>query len=93
MKTRIHNWRFHDGITPINPGHPLIELVPPRGWYCWAYPDDGQEFGRWMGLNCPGADVTWRFNSGDPMFTVFIQSDSEAQSFKTQWIQDEKEKS
>lgn len=57
----------------------------PRGWYCWVYPDDDQEFEEWMKKNCPSAEFTHRFNSGDPMYTVFIREDAEATLFQLKW--------
>ena len=85
-KTSIHHWRFEDGKTCPNPGS-RWEMDPvPRGWYCWAYPADDREFEVWMSKNCPTADVTHRFNSGDPMYTVFIKEDKEATVFQLMWL-------
>lgn len=86
MKNFVHHWRFHDGVTPINPGNRFCELIPKRGWYCWAYPENNEMFEQWMGENCPTADVVWRFNSGDPMFTVFISDKDESVLFEKEWI-------
>jgi hypothetical protein len=85
MNARIHHWRYEDGVTPINPGNQFGEMVPPRGWYCWAYPDNDREFEQWMTENCPTADCTHRFNSGDPMYTVYISDESECLIFKLRW--------
>jgi hypothetical protein len=84
--TSVHHWKFHDGVTAINPGNPFGESVPPRGWTCWVYPDDDNEFVEWMHRMCPTADVTHRFNSGDPMYTVNITKDSEATAFQLRWM-------
>ena len=86
MKTVVHHWRFNDGVTPINPGNPFGETVVPRGWSCWVYPEDNQEFEIWMTRMCPTADFTPRFNSGDPMWTVTITDDKEATVFQLRWI-------
>jgi len=86
MNTRIHHWGFQDGVTPINPGNPFGESIPPRGWFCWAYPKDDHEFKEWMSRMCPGADITHRFNSGDPMWTVYINDDTEATLFQLRWM-------
>ena len=83
--TTIHYWRFEDGVTPVNPGNPVGETILPRGWYCWAYPDDKHDFEDWMSKMCPSADTTFRFNSGDPMYTVFIKDDTEATLFNLKW--------
>ena len=84
--TSVHHWKFHDGVTPINPGNQFGETVLPRGWTCWVYPDDDNEFVEWMNRMCPTADVTHRFNSGDPMYTVTISKDSEATAFQLRWM-------
>ena len=86
MSTKVHHWRFNDGVTPINPGNPFGEIVAPRSWSCWVYPEDDQEFEDWMAKNCPTADCTRRFNSGDPMTTVYIKNDIEATLFNLRWM-------
>ncbi len=85
-KAYVYNWRFENGQTCPNPGSEFPLTPPPRGWYCWAYPDDGGDFVQWMKNNCPTADCTYRFNSGDPMYTIFIQSEREAMLFQLKWI-------
>lgn len=85
-KTVVHHWRFEDGKTPPNPGSKWEMKPPPRGWYCWVYPEDDREFETWMVKNCPTADWTHRFNSGDPMYTVNIKNDKEAMIFQLRWM-------
>jgi len=85
MKTLIHHWRFEDGVTAINPGNPFGETICPRGWYCWVYSEDNSEFEIWMARNCPTADIAHCFNSGDPMWTVYIKEDTEATLFNLKW--------
>ena len=85
MKLSIHHWRFEDGKTPPNPGSQWEMPPTPRGWYCWVYPSDDREFEQWMANNCPTADCTHRFNSGDPMYTVYINDDKEAMLFELKW--------
>jgi hypothetical protein len=85
-KTIINHWRFHDGVTAVNPGNTLGEIVPSRSWTCWAYPEDHQEFEKWMTQNCPTTDCTLRFNSGDPMYTVYITDDKEATLFQLKYL-------
>lgn len=80
-KTSVHHWQFHNGVDPINPGSQW-PMVPPRGWTCWVYPADDHEFEQWMKTNCPTADCTHRFNSGDPMYTVRISDEHECMMFK-----------
>lgn len=89
MKTFIHSWRFHDGVTPINPGNRFGDLIPNRGWYCWVYPESNDIFEDWMEKYCPKADVAWRFNSGNPMFTVYIYDENESVLFENEWIKNE----
>ncbi len=89
MKASVHHWRFEDGKTSPNAGHPIKELIldpPPRGWYCWVYPKDDRAFEEWMTRICPTADMCHRFNSGDPMWTVYIKDDVEATVFQLMWM-------
>jgi hypothetical protein len=85
-KTVVNHWRFEDGKTCPNPGSMWESEPPPRGWYCWVYPEDDLEFEEWMSRMCPTADCTRRFNSGDPMTTVYISEDSEATAFHLRWM-------
>jgi hypothetical protein len=85
-KTVVHHWRFENGVDPINPGNPFGETVMPRGWYCWVYPEDNHKFEDWMAKNCPTTDCTHRFNSGDPMYTIYIKDDTEAMIFNLRWM-------
>ena len=89
MKASVHYWKFEDGKTSPNAGHPIKELIldpPPRGWYCWVYPKDDRAFEEWMKRVCPTADMCHRFNSGDPMWTVYIKDDVEATVFQLMWM-------
>ena len=74
-----------DGKTSPNPGSKWEMEPMPRGWYCWVYPKNDQEFIEWMDAKCPTADYTFRFNSGDPMHTVYIKDDQEAMLFQLKW--------
>jgi hypothetical protein len=89
--TRVHHWRFHDGVSSINPGG-IIKLVPDRGWYCWVYPEDDSVFEQWMVENCPDAEFQHRFNGGDPMYTVYMWNDKEAIYFEFEWVKKNEEK-
>ncbi len=84
-KTVVHHWRFEDGKTSPNPGSKWESEPAPRGWYCWVYPADDREFEDWMKTNCPTTDTTHRFNSGDPMYTVYIKEDKEATIFQLKY--------
>jgi hypothetical protein len=88
--TVVNHWRFETG-EPENVGVSVVYPTgfrdgAPRGWYCWVYPQDDSAFTDWMMVNCPTADVTHRFNSGDPMFTVHITDDREATLFVLRWL-------
>ncbi len=85
-KTVVNHWRFEDGSTCPNPGSQWPSEAPPRGCYCWVYPEDDGEFEEWMSRMCPTAECTRRFNSGDPMTTVYISEDSEATAFQLRWM-------
>lgn len=89
-KTKVNHWRFESGedewigksiVYPSGwrPG-------APRGWYCWVYPEDNQQFELWMYEHCPTSDTGHRFNSGDPMYTVYITDDKEATLFMLRWL-------
>lgn len=89
-ETGVYSWRFETG-EPEEVGVSVIYPTgfregPPRGWYCSVYPQDDDQFLDWMTLNCPTADVVHRFNSGDPMWTVHITSESEATLFTLRWL-------
>lgn len=89
MKALIQHWRFEDGIPRSIAGETYGKQLTldslPRGWYCWAYTDNNEEFRKWMATNCPTADITHRFNSGNPMFTVYIKEEKEAALFQLKW--------
>ena len=80
--TTVSYWRFCDGEVRDNP----IMEHQTRGWRCWVYPQDDAEFVMWMKTNCPSAEVTHRFNNGNPMHTVYIADDSEATIFQLKWL-------
>jgi hypothetical protein len=86
MKASVHHWRFETGDREDSVGHLWKHDPVPRGWYCWVYPKDNCDFDDWMTKNCPSADVTFRFNSGDPMYTVYIKDDNEATLFGLRWM-------
>jgi hypothetical protein len=89
-ETSVHHWRFEDGV----PKKVLPSVVypdglmsaSPKGWYCWVYPRDDKEFEKWMNTSCPNAEYIHRFNSGDPMYTVYIKKDKEAVLFQLKWM-------
>ena len=73
MKIKVMHWRNDN--------------KPERGWYCWVYADNFTSFLVWMKKNMRGKyDATSRFNSGDPMITVWIADDDDATVFKLRWM-------
>ena len=92
LKVSVHYWQFQTGEPEPVP-ESLKKVYPtgyregaPKGWFCWAYPSDDRAFEEWMHRCCPTADITHRFNSGDPMYTVRIPSDKEAILFQLAWV-------
>jgi len=83
MVTKVYNWRFHDGITPLGR---FETNALDRGWYCRVSTTDDAEFSQWMQNNCPSSYYDWKFNSGTPMWFVFIQNDEEATAFRLTWL-------
>lgn len=88
-KTSVHHWRFETGeprevAASMAYLQGMIETIP-RGWYCWVYPEDDRQFKAWMTRVCPSADICHRFNSGDPMWTVYIADEKEATMFTLMW--------
>jgi hypothetical protein len=84
-KTSVHHWRFEDGTREDSVGNLWKHDPMPCGWYCWVYPRDDREFEEWMTRMCPSADICHRFNSGDPMWTVYIADEKEATMFTLMW--------
>jgi hypothetical protein len=84
MKTSVHNFRFEKQTDPYR-RYTKDLLVLPEGWYCQVYTDD-PEFEPWMERMCPTADITLRFNSGNPMYTVYIKEEKEAVLFQLRWL-------
>jgi hypothetical protein len=87
----VHHWRFEDGeVRSYNHEHGVIDTPDPmpRGWYCWVFPQDNDDFIGWMNTYCPTADRTFRFNSGNPMHSVYISDDAEAVLFSLKYGSD-----
>jgi len=90
---KVHHWRYEDGWRLVPPvlrkeGEPEKEFNEEIvGWHCWVYADDNKDFEKWMRKNMKGKyDCTFRFNSGDPMHTVWIREDEDATLFKLTWM-------
>jgi hypothetical protein len=85
-RVSVQHWRFEDGNTCPNPDNPWPIDPPPRGWYCWVYAEDDVAFADWMAENCPSSACIHRFNSGNPMWTVYITDEREATLFTLRWL-------
>ncbi len=94
-KTVVNHWRYEDGWRDVphvfrkkDPSLPEREFSEEIvGWHCWVYAADDLEFHTWMEENMKYEyDCTFRFNSGDPMHTVFIKDDEDATMFKLKWL-------
>jgi hypothetical protein len=91
---KIRNWRYDDGwhdiphVLRAKHGGKEVEFIEEIvGWHCWAYPDDNGDFAKWMEQNMKGNyDCDFRFNSGDPMFTITIKDPEDATLFKLTWL-------
>ena len=83
--THISYWKYENGkpeqVAPSIIYPDGLQDTVPAGWYCWVYSDNTYGFIDWMKLHCPSADATPRFNSGNPMITVFIPDNKEASMF------------
>ena len=96
MRVLVRHWRYDDGWHEIPltlrdkngvmTSHKMFnkDLV---GWHCWVTPTEDSEFEEWMLQNMTGKyDCTFRFNSGNPMFTVLISDPEDATLFKLTWM-------
>jgi hypothetical protein len=83
MKTVVRNWRYHNQDNPSCEGLYIWDI--PTGWYCQVYTDQDSDFVKWMDT-CQSAECTWRFNSGNPMYTVYISDEQDANAFKLKWL-------
>lgn len=89
MKVEVRHWFYSDGwrFVPesIRRGGPEKEFDEEIvGWHCWVYTES--DFEEWMQENMTGTfDVTPRFSSGKPMYTVHITKEEDAMFFKLRW--------
>ena len=90
---RVQHWRFDYGWSYIPE---ILRKIPGKdrdfdeclvGWHCWAYEGDDENISKWMKENMNGEyECDFRFNSGDPMHTIFIKDDEDATLFKLRWM-------
>lgn len=94
MMVKIQHWHYDDGMRFIpeiirrvgESSHEYDEEF--KGWHCWVYVDDEghKEFCKWL-KTCKGDyEFDWRFNSGDPMYTLLLRDDADATAFKLRWL-------
>ena len=83
-KIIVEHWKYS-----VRPDDDYIDTtgVNGTGWSCWAYATHMKEdFEEWMEQNMLGRyDCTLRFNSGNPMYTVWIENEVDASAFKLRW--------
>ena len=87
---RVEYWAYRNGQRPsYNHTGKLIYTFDEsmKGWGCWVYTDSEHEFSKWMENNIVGSyELDYRFNSGDPMFTILIRDDEDATVYKLRWV-------
>ena len=93
-RTIVNHWRYENGWRDVP--HILKDLYEGKdrifedglqGWFCWVYAQNDEEFATWMKNNMKGKyECDYRFNSGDPMFTILIRDDEDATLFKLRWM-------
>lgn len=87
MRVNVYNWRFEDGNTIPNPDSQWPLPPPARGWYCWAYTDTYRQFEKWLKDSMQkDYDLSYRWNSGAPMISIFLSDDQDAAVFSLRWL-------
>lgn len=88
---KIRHWRHETGESGPQLRLAMEREPIPCGYYCWVYPDNNDEFEDWMKQTFKYNDrrrrAGWehRFNSGDPMYTVYIKREQDAVLFQLRW--------
>ncbi len=98
--THIVHWRYETGWRQIpyvlqRDGIEQEYNEDMHGWHCWAYPgnelrknaaENKDFFIEWMKENMTGYyEAEYRFNSVDPMYTIFIKEEEDATLFRLRW--------
>ena len=96
LDVKVLHWRYDNGWREIpyslrnNSSAITCEQYYDEeyhGWHCHVHTSNEDEFEIWMAENMNGVyDCTFRFNSGHPMYTVFIKDDQDATLFKLTWL-------
>lgn len=85
MQVNVRHWRYEDGWRNILHTETKEFREDIVGWHCRAYADS--DFEKWMEQNMKGQyDCTFRFNNGDPMYTIHICDNEDATLFKLTWM-------
>ena len=71
-QTTILYWKYQSGADFL-------------GYSCCVKTYEHDVFQKWMEKNCPKTEVIYKFNSGDPIYTVYIPDEVEALLFKLKW--------
>ena len=79
IKFPIHHWRN----LADDPEWIVKDDKPRQGYACWTYAARSEfALEKWMEDHFQGKfDCTLRFNSGDPMYTVWIEDERDATLF------------
>lgn len=95
-KPIVNHWRYDNGMRELpeilKPKNSAVTLTSYfseeyKGWHCWFYTTEDLNIEEWMEENMSGEyECDFRFNSGNPMHTIFIKSDEDASLFKLKWL-------
>lgn len=81
----VRYWKFHDG-TPEEMGVGAVKWIheQPRGYTAWVYLSNlPEDFDSWMEGNMHGTyELDMKFNSGNPIYLLYIKEDADAAAFK-----------
>lgn len=72
-------WKYRSeedwGVTTLGGARPDLK----SGWTGWAFAQGVIDLESWMAENMSGPyECDLRFNSGDPMYTIYIQDEADA---------------
>lgn len=91
-KPSVHYWTYSDGSRKMaRRVNGDIEMSVEhdeslKGWHCYVH-NAGVDFEKWMNKNMKGKHETiFRFNSGNPAYTVHIKDAEDAAFFKLTWL-------
>lgn len=79
LNVSVDNWECRKGSDDPR-------LLGKTFWVCRAFANDYDMFAEWMDIHCPTAAWVYRYNSGNPAFSINISDEDEATIFKLTWI-------